>query len=86
MTTIDPRWQEIHDERLRDLFREIHTIIMNNGVDLVRSVNNVYEFVIQLDNDRPLNIDKNLHIQNEDYVDFTIDLKTDRGVIYVGPT
>lgn len=65
---------------------EIHRIIINNGVDLVQNVNNVYEFVIQLDNESPLNIDKSTHIPYKDYVDFTIDLKTDRGVIYCGPS
>ena len=50
------------------------------------SVNNVYEFVIQIDNERPLSIDKEVHVSNVDYVDFTIDLKNDRGTIYVGPS
>ena len=46
MATIDPRWAEIHDQELKDLFSEIHRIIINDGVDLVSKVNNVYEFAI----------------------------------------
>lgn len=59
--TIDPRWNDIQDEELKALFAEIHRIIINDGAEIVKKVNNVYEFVIQLDNERPLFIDKNIH-------------------------
>ena len=84
--TIDPRVEDIDNAVLKALFQEIHRIILNNGVDLVKKVKNAYGFVIQIDNDRPLGIDKNIHVSNVDYVEFTIDLKSDRGVIYVGPS
>ena len=44
--TLDPRCAEIHDEELKALFEEIHRVIFENGLDLVKNVNNVYEFVI----------------------------------------
>jgi hypothetical protein len=62
--TIDPRHTEIRDKELKDLFIEIHRQILLNGVDMTREVHSIYEFVIQLDNERPLDIDFSKHRQN----------------------
>jgi len=35
-----------------------HKTIMDNGVIAVKDIGDVYEFVVQLDNDKPLKIDK----------------------------
>ena len=61
-----------------------HRTIMDNGVVALKEVNDVYEFVVQLDNDKPLRIDKAKQTVMKDYIDFTIDLRNDRGKIYVG--
>ena len=35
-----------------------HKTIMDNGAIATKEVNDVYEFVVQLDNEKPLKIDK----------------------------
>lgn len=57
---------------------------MDNGVIAVKEINDVYEFIVQLDNSKPLKIDKSSQQPFKDYIDFTIDLRNDRGKIYVG--
>ena len=57
---------------------------MDNGLLAVKEVNDVYEFIVQLDNDKKLKIDKNSMELWKDYIDFTIDLRNDRGKLYVG--
>ena len=37
-----------------------------------------------MDNSRKLNIDKEKHEINKDYLVFTLDLKNDKGLVYVG--
>ena len=57
---------------------------MDNGVIAVKEINDVYEFIVQLDNSKSLKIDKSSQQPFKDYIDFTIDLRNDRGKIYVG--
>ena len=61
-----------------------HKTIINNGLAAVQEVGDVYEFLVQLDNDKPLKIIKEQQEVFKDYIDFTIDLRNDRGKIYVG--
>ena len=61
-----------------------HKTIINNGMTAVQEVGDVYEFLVQLDNDKPLKIIKDQQEVFKDYIDFTIDLRNDRGKIYVG--
>ena len=61
-----------------------HKTIMDNGVTAVSEINDVYEFIVQLDNERPLKIDRASQEVFKDYIDFTVDLRNGRGKIYVG--
>lgn len=61
-----------------------HNIIIKNGKTAHEEVNDIFEFVVQLDNDRKLKIDRDNDIKNKDFLDFTIDLKDPRGHIFVG--
>ena len=83
--TLDPKCESIRDEYLKGLFKHIHGEIYDSGTKLVSQISNVYEFRLQVDNDKPLKaIDKSVDVVNVDFIDFTIDLKNDRGKIYLG--
>lgn len=83
--TLDPKCNDIEDLYLRALFKHIHGEITESGLKLVKDIGNVYEFRLQLDNDKPLkDVNKKTDIVLKDYVDFTIDFKNDRGKIYMG--
>lgn len=83
--TLDPKCESIEDEYLKGLFKHIHGEIYKSGTKLVGQINNVYEFRLQIDNDKPLKqVNKEKDVLNVDYIDFTIDFKNDRGKIYMG--
>lgn len=82
--TADPEIKSIENKQYREIFMMFHKTIMDNGVVAVRDINDVYEFNVQLDNSRPLKIDKSSQEVFVDYIDFTIDLRNDRGKLYVG--
>ena len=82
--TADPEIKSIENKQYREILMMFHKTIMDNGVVAVREINDVYEFNVQLDNSRPLKIDKSSQEVFVDYIDFTIDLRNDRGKLYVG--
>ena len=82
--TADPKIKLIENKQYREVFMMFHKTIMDNGLVARKEVNDVYEFMVQLDNDKPLKIDKNTQEVWKDYIDFTIDLRNDRGKLYVG--
>lgn len=82
--TIDPEYYKIEDKNYQDIFMQFHKIIIEHGPESVKSVGKTFEFVVQLDNDAPLKIDKNKLTHFVDYIDFTIDLQHEPGKIYVG--
>lgn len=83
--TLDRKCENIQDEYLKGLFKHIHSEIYESGTMLVSQISNVYEFRLQIDNDKPLkDINKAVDVLNVDYIDFTIDFKNDRGKIYMG--
>lgn len=70
---------------MKGLFKHIHGEIYTSGTKLVPQINNVYEFRLQVDNEKPLKqVNKEVDKVNVDYIDFTIDFKNDRGKIYMG--
>mmetsp|Transcript_17856 Transcript_17856/g.30308 ORF Transcript_17856/g.30308 Transcript_17856/m.30308 type:complete len:89 (-) Transcript_17856:234-500(-) len=62
----------------------MHKIVNKHGEEAAREVRDVFEFDVQLDNGKPLKVNKNAGVEGEDFVIFTIDLKNERGKVYVG--
>jgi len=82
--TVDPEFYKIEDKNYQDIFMQFHKIIIDHGPESVKDVGKTFEFVVQLENDAPLKIDKGKMKHFVDYIDFTIDLQHDQGKIYVG--
>ena len=82
--TVDPKISMMKNEAYKQIFLKFHETIINNGLVAVKEVGDIYEFIVQLDNDKKLSINKATAEVWKDYIDFTIDLKHDRGKIYVG--
>ena len=74
----------IKNEAYKQIFLKFHETIMTNGVTAVQEIGDVYEFIVQMDNDKKIKVDKDKQEFMKDYIDFTIDLRNDRGKIYVG--
>ena len=62
--TIDPNIKRVENKYYSELFMEFHKIILKNGALATNDVNAVIEFIVQLDDERKLDIDKKKHIVN----------------------
>lgn len=82
--TIDPMYHELGNDDYQRVFKLFHNIILKHGQQATDDIQEVFEFVVQLDNKKKLSINREVDIVNKDYLDFTIDLKNDRGKIFVG--
>ncbi len=58
--------------------------MLKHGQDAVNEVNQIYQFEVQMNNSRKFHIDKSKDEINKDYFVFSLDLKNDNGLVYVG--